>query len=144
MRSEANIEAFNEILKIKVEGVKSFDPTIYKTSFENRKIKSSDNDVYNLSCIALMLLAIYDLYFNFKAIKKTEKEIKKLVFQMLADVKNDLNVIGQNYKNAADYLYFYIMVLLSLEGYIPKVKIMRFLRILITYIDYVLAKGIVG
>lgn len=144
MRSEANIEAFNEILKIKVEGVKRFDSTIYKTSFENRKIKSSDNDVYNLSCIALMLLAIYDLYVNFKAIKKTEKEIKKIVFQMLADVKNDLTVIGQNYKNAADYLYFYILVLLSLEGYIPKVKIMKFLRILITYIDYVIAKGIVG
>lgn len=137
------LNSLDLILNQKVEGLKLFDPLTYRLGIESRVITTNDLDSITLMRFEKQLLELYELYLS-STDKSNEKDKKQEILQNLVDLKYAMPVISDRFFSLKQVIINCIDILLSSKGYISKPKILKFLRLLITTIDYEVQKNLWG
>lgn len=138
-----DLNSLDLILNQKVEGLKLFEPLTYRLGIEGRVKTTNDLDALTLMRFEKQLLELYELYLS-STDKSNEKDKKQEILQNLVDLKYAMPVISDRFFSLKQVIATCIDILLETKGYVSKPKILKFLRLLITTIDYEVQKNLWG
>lgn len=131
-----NYDTLDGILKQKIDSEVSFVPCEYKQRIINRQNKTIDKNIITMIAFEHQLLSLYDNYKQCKASKAEEKFIKEDVYSNVLNLKSALPLLDEKYDDLKCVLSYYTGVFLETKGYIPKWKILKFVRMLIIMLDF--------